>query len=448
MIRLLSIVIPTRVLTLFVSEVILLTACFVAVAYTDPDLGDGSIFLLYDSGIARIAGVVGFVVLGLFFRNLYAEVRMRSRLALLQDLSVIFGLAFFAQGLLGYVNPNWIVPRKMMLPGSILAAAVIFGWRLLFDRSARQLVAAGRVLFVGISPTVARIAGHFAAHPELGLVAMGYLESGTPAVSPAITRLGSMADLDGLLDQSVPDSIVIGNRGDIKPWWADEFLALRFGGVPVQEAGTLYERIFARKCITEIWPSRTIFGGASQPGSIEVTLQSLYSPIVALASAVVILPLTLTIAIAIKAGSRGPVLTRETRVGRNDVPFEAFRFRCIGPDGAQTAVGGFLRRHRLVWLPQLLNVFKGEMAMVGPRPERPHFARRMSELIPIYRQRHRVKPGVTGWARIHRRRGEAQDSLRDLEYDLYYVENLSPMVDFFILLLSLRTTQGSDDSAA
>lgn len=448
MIRLFSIVIPTRVLTLFISEIVLLAACFAAAVYTDPDVGDGTIFLLYDYGIARIAGVVGFVVLSLFFRNLYAEVRIRSRLALFQDLCVIFGLAFLGQGLLGYVNANWIVPRKVMLPGSILAAAVLFGWRLLFDRSARQLVAAGRVLFVGISPTVARIAGHFAAHPELGMVAMGYLESGTPAVSSPINRLGTMADLDGLLDQSVPDSIVIGNRDDIQPWWADEFLALRFGGVLVQEAGTLYERIFARKCLTEIWPPRAIFGGASQPSSIETAFQSLYSPVVALAVTLITLPLTLTIAVAIKASSRGPVLTRETRVGRHDIPFEAYRFRCTGPDGAYTAVGNFLRRHRLVWIPQFLNVLKGEMAMVGPRPERPQFARRMDELIPIYRQRHRVKPGVTGWARIHRRRGEAQDSLRDLEYDLYYLENLSPLVDFFIVLLSLKTTERYGDSAA
>jgi lipopolysaccharide/colanic/teichoic acid biosynthesis glycosyltransferase len=447
MIRLFSIVIPIRVFTLFVSEIALLAACFVAAAYIDPDLGDVGIFLLYDSGIPRIAGVVGFIVLGLFFRNLYAEVRIRSRLVLFQDLCVIFGLAFFAQGLLGYLNPNWIIPRKMMVPGSILAAAVIFGWRLLFDRSAGHLVAAGRVLFVGISPTVARIAGHFAAHPELGMIAMGYLESGTPAVSSPITRLGTMADLDGLLDQSVPDSIVIGNPDDIQPWWADEFLALRFGGVRVQEAGTLYERFFARKCITEIRPSKAIFGGAPQPGSIEVTFQSLYSPVLALAVALITLPLTLAVAVAIKIGSRGPVLTRETRVGRHDVPFEAYRFRCVGPEGNYTTVGRFLQRHRLVWLPQLLNVVKGEMAMVGPRPERPHFACRMNELIPVYRQRHRVKPGVTGWARIHRRRGEAQDSLRDLEYDLYYLENLSPLVDFFILLLSLKTTERAGDSA-
>ena len=86
--------------------------------------------------------------------------------------------------------------------------------------------------------------------------------------------------------------------------------------------------------------------------------------------------------------------------------------------------------------------------MAGPRPERPLFARRMNELIPVYRQRDRVKPGITGWARIHRQRGEAQDSLKDLEFDLYYLENLSPLLDFFILLLSLKTVERPGDSAA
>jgi lipopolysaccharide/colanic/teichoic acid biosynthesis glycosyltransferase len=303
------------------------------------------------------------------------------------------------------------------------------------------------VLFLGTSPTVARIAGHFAAHPELGLISIGYLENGSPAAALPASRLGTMEDLDGVLDEAVPDSIVIGNREDIRPWWADEFLALRFGGVGVQEAGTLYERIFARKCITEIWPSKAIFSDSLQPASLKVNLRSVYSWVIAFAAALITLPFTLTIATLIKMSSRGPVLTRETRVGLHDVTFEAYRFRCVGPDGADTPVGRFLRRHGLVWLPQLLNVLKGEMAMVGPRPERPLFARRMNELIPVYRQRHSVKPGVTGWARIHRKRGESQDSLRDLEYDLYYLENFSPLVDFVILMLSLQRGEPSGDSA-
>ena len=154
-----------------------------------------------------------------------------------------------------------------------------------------------------------------------------------------------MEDLDSVLDQTVPDAVVIGNPEEIRPWWVDELLALRFGGIQVQEAGTLYERIFARKCVADISPSRTIFGGGFQPASLDIGLQSLYSPALALATAIVTLPLTLTIAVLIRIGSRGPVLTRETRVGLHDKPFEAYRFRCVRPEGGYTPVGGFLRRH-------------------------------------------------------------------------------------------------------
>jgi lipopolysaccharide/colanic/teichoic acid biosynthesis glycosyltransferase len=462
MIHILSTVVPVRVFTLFISEIVLLYACFLAPAFFDPDVGDIRLFLLYEAGILRISIVVGMVVLGLFLRNLYAEVRIPSRLSFFQNLCIIFGLVFIGQGLIGYLNTQWIVPRKMMLPGTVLAVAVIFGWRLLFDNAVRNMVAAGRVLFIGMSPTVAKIAGHFAAYPELGLTAIGYLESGTPAASAPITRLGTMADLEGVVDRTVLDSIVIGNRDDIRPWWTDEFLELRFRGVRVEEAGTLYERIFARRGVTEILPSKVIFQSAPDSGSIVIDPQSLYSWAIALAAAIVTLPFTLTLAALIKIGSRGPVLVRETRVGLHEAPFEMYRFRCVrlsGRDGARTStgeeddpqmytsIGRFLRHHGFVWLPLLLNVLKGQMAMVGPRPERPLFARRMNELIPFYPLRHGVKPGVTGWARIHRRAGDPQDSLRDLEYDLYYLENHSLILDFFIMLLALRAATRSDGSA-
>lgn len=443
--RLSSALIPARISTLFVSEAAILTACYLAAAFADPDIGDVGLFLVYDSGALRIAIAVTFVMLGLFFRNLYGDVRIRNKLALFQSLCLIFGMAFIGQGVIGYLDPARIIPRKMMLAGSLLALAALFGWRVLFDRAARGAVAAGRVLFIGMSSAVMKIAGHFEAHPELGMRAIGYLESGSPAAVPPIPRLGTIEDLDRVLDEVLPDSVVIGNRVDIRPWWADAFLALRFGGVRVQEAGSLYERMFVRKCMTEIWPSRAIFGAASEPRSIDVRVQSIYSWFAALAAALVTLPFTLTMAALIKIGSRGPALTHETRIGRNEVPFEAYRFRCAGPDGEITPAGRFLRRNGLVWLPQLLNVLKGQMAIVGPRPERPLFARRMNELIPVYRLRHLVKPGVTGWSRIHRRPGAEQDSLRDLEYDLYYLENLSPLMDLVILLLSLRAVDRPDE---
>jgi lipopolysaccharide/colanic/teichoic acid biosynthesis glycosyltransferase len=299
-----------------------------------------------------------------------------------------------------------------------------------------------------MSPTVATIADHFEVHPELGLTTIGYLEGDNSRGANGITRLGTMEDLDFLLDQSIPDSIIIGNRDDIRPWWTDEFLTLRFGGVRVQEAGTLYERIFARKCITDIWPSHAIFSTETEPGFFSAGLQSAYSWVTALFVVAITLPLTLAAAALIKLSSRGPVLTTEPRVGLNGALFDAYRFRCVSRDGEYTWIGRFLQRRRLVWLPQMLNVLKGQMAMVGPRPERPLFARRMNDLIPVYPLRNRVKPGVTGWARIHRKPGDQQDSVKDFEYDLYYLENLSPLMDLFIMLLSLKRVEGSVEAEA
>ena len=438
--------IPARILTLLASEMILLSACFLAAAYTDPDLSDVGVFLLYDSGILRVATVVSLLVLSLFLRNLYSGVRISSKLELFQELCMIFGMTFIMQAVLGYLNTNLIVPRKMMLAATVLALPALFGWRLLFNSAARNALPLRKVLFVGLSPTVAKIAQRLSAHPEFGLTTVGYLESGTPAPGPStVRRLGTMADLTAVLDRTVPDSIVIAQREDIRPEWTDEFLALRFGGVHVEEAAALCERIFSRKSVTDMWPSGEIFADVSQRASLSA-IRAFSSWVTALATAIVTLPFTLTVAALIAITSRGPILVRELRVGLHDKTFEAYRFRCVRQNGDPTPIGAFLRRYGLVWLPQLLNVLMGQMAMVGPRPERPLFAQRMGELIPVYRQRHTVKPGVTGWARVHRRRGEEQDSLKDLEYDLYYLKNFSLLSDFFILLLSLKAAARSADS--
>jgi hypothetical protein len=171
---------------------VLLAACYAAAGFADPDIGDVGLFLIYDYGVARIAIAVASVLLGLFLRNLYAEIRIRNRLALFQSLCLIFGMAFIGQGVIGYLEPRLIIPRKMMLSGSVLALAVLFGWRLLFDRAARNAIAAGRVLFVGISPAVLKITDHFETHPELGMRAIGYLERSSSTPVSNIRRLGTM----------------------------------------------------------------------------------------------------------------------------------------------------------------------------------------------------------------------------------------------------------------
>jgi lipopolysaccharide/colanic/teichoic acid biosynthesis glycosyltransferase len=433
MIRAFNRAVHVRILTLFLSETGLIFVCFVAATYADPDLVSAPIFLLYDGGLIRIGVVVGVILLGLYFRDFYTQLRIPSRVFLFQEMCMIFGLSFIGQGLLSYVQRDWTIPRKIMLGGSALALVCVFVWRLLFDIAARGAVQTRPVLFLGLSPTVLQLAGHFRENPEFGLKPIGYLGSaeGTAAASGGMSRLGSLAELSAVIEATRPGSVVIGKREDIKPWWTNEFLELRFSGVNAEQAATLYERTFGRVCASEIWPSKMIFGDTWKTRSIDITIQTLYSMILALLGVVILLPVMALIAVVIRLGSAGPVLAREPRIGMHNKPFTMLRFR--------TKRRSLLRRFHLDALPQLFNVLQGDMAIVGPEPDRPEFARWLSQRIPFYRQRQEVKPGLTGWAKVHYVTGPGeQDELRRLEYDLYYVKKLSPAMDSLIVLLSLK----------
>jgi lipopolysaccharide/colanic/teichoic acid biosynthesis glycosyltransferase len=138
------------------------------------------------------------------------------------------------------------------------------------------------------------------------------------------------------------------------------------------------------------------------------------------------------IALMVKLTSGGPVMERERCAGLNGVPFTLLKFR---------ATGKWMRRLRLDQLPQLFNVVRGDMAIVGPRPERPEFAAVLEEKIPYYRQRLCVKPGITGWAQINEKGGAgAEETIQKLEFDRYYIKNLSLALDTYIIFHALKTT--------
>jgi lipopolysaccharide/colanic/teichoic acid biosynthesis glycosyltransferase len=160
------------------------------------------------------------------------------------------------------------------------------------------------------------------------------------------------------------------------------------------------------------------------------------------------MPVLILTAIAIKLTSRGPILQPDIRVGQHGIPFNLNRFRCchIPRDGAAevgeerlTLVGRWIRKLHLVNLPQVLNLLRGEMTLVGPRPERPEFVDELSKYFVYYRQRHAVKPGMTGWSQINTSKtGGCADSLTELEYDIYYTKHISLALDAYILLHGIR----------
>ena len=232
-----------------------------------------------------------------------------------------------------------------------------------------------------------------------------------------------------------------------------ELLDLRFGGLYIEEAARTYEAAFGRVTTKALRPSYLIFSSDLGPRPRSLQLQSMYSFVIAAIGLVIAAPIMLLVALAVRITSKGPILFRQTRVGLNGKPFTIYKFRSMRVDAEAktgavwavkndprvTPIGKYLRILRLDELPQILNVLRGEMSIVGPRPERPEFVQTLSEIIPFYRQRHSVKPGITGWAQINYKYGETiDDAIVKLEYDLYYIKNLTSSLDMYIIFHTLK----------
>jgi exopolysaccharide biosynthesis polyprenyl glycosylphosphotransferase len=287
------------------------------------------------------------------------------------------------------------------------------------------------------------------------LKVMGFLDDGVGGDDPfpGIPRLGTLSDVVKVAE-SKPNRIVVGLTERRNRLPIQDLLELRFSGIRIEEATQLYEAIFGRVCTREFRPSQLIFSDELGPSSRSDSFQAIYCFVFAVLLLILTSPLILIVSLAVRFSSPGPILLRQKRVGRGNQVFTVYKFRSMYADAEArtgavwatpndpriTPVGRFIRKARLDELPQLFNVLKGEMAIAGPRPERPEFVKTLSEKIPYYRQRHCVKPGITGWAQINYKYGDTiEDTITKLEYDLYYIKNMSVSLDAYIFFHTLKT---------
>jgi len=198
------------------------------------------------------------------------------------------------------------------------------------------------------------------------------------------------------------------------------------------------------------------------PSQIQTMMLQIFNSVLAIIISIFTWPLFLAAAIAIKIedGLSAPIFYRQTRVGINSEPFDIYKLRSMGTDAEKggavwatkdddrtTKVGRFIRKYRIDELPQLYNVIKGDMAFVGPRPERPEFVHRLIDTVPFYNERHHVKPGLTGWAQLSYAYGASEsDALDKLQFDLYYVKNRSYLFDLLIILRTIEVVLFSKGS--
>ena len=238
-------------------------------------------------------------------------------------------------------------------------------------------------------------------------------------------------------------------RGDLP---MDQLVACRFNGVRIENGVGFYERLTKKIPLEGLKPSYFVFQGGFRWPS-ETAKRSL-DVLLALLALAIAAPLFVVLPLLIKLSSPGPVFYRQHRLGRHGRPFRILKFRSMRHDAEMpgramwaqeedprvTPIGRFMRQYRLDELPQLLNVLGGEMSMVGPRPERPEFIKRLSRQIPFYAYRLQVKPGITGWAQVKFRYGATiQDAAEKLQYDLYYIKHMSLRLDGLIALKTIRT---------
>jgi exopolysaccharide biosynthesis polyprenyl glycosylphosphotransferase len=455
MTRVIRSLVPAHSLSLFVTEACLMCCCYVLACYLMLDV-DPLVYLLYDGGMGRIGIIVGTLLGGIYLNDLYTSVRVRSRLLLVQKGLQVLGLTFILQALLGYVDRDLTLPRWTMLVGSGLTLACFVGWRLFYSAVVLRASGEERLLVLGNDELIEQISQKVARRPELGMrVAAPPAEEDVGAAggggAGGVARPSALREA---VERTRADRVVVAMRERRGRVPLHDLLELRFSGILIEESSVTFERVFKRVSLRDLRPSQLIYTGELGPRRRDVDFQLVYSTLIAIAAAVLTAPLMLVIAIGVKATSKGPVLYRQTRVGRGGRTFTLYKFRSMREDAETssgavwaakddprvTRVGRWLRRLRLDELPQFFNVLKGEMSIVGPRPERPEFVRQLSETIPFYPQRHCVRPGITGWAQINHKYGDTlEDAERKLEYDLYYIKNMSPAFDFYIMFHTAKT---------
>lgn len=258
--------------------------------------------------------------------------------------------------------------------------------------------------------------------------------------------------INSLLEKKVKKIILaLDDRRGIFP--TRFLLEAKMQGIEVTDFNDLYEDVTGKIAVEKIRPSYLIFANGFKVTPFKRVMKRLFDLIFSLLLLIITAPICLITALLIKLDSKGPIIYKQLRVGKSGKEYYLYKFRSMsqnaesksGPVWAQendprvTAVGAIIRKLRIDEIPQVLNVLKGDMSFVGPRPERPHFVNELKNQIPYYTQRLVVKPGITGWAAVKYKYGSTvEDAIEKMQYDLYYIKHLSLFLDLSIIFHTIK----------
>jgi sugar transferase (PEP-CTERM system associated) len=449
LIRLFNVYYPVRTLVLLIGEALIVWTSFLLGAVYELR-EDSYLVLNYEGGYLKILGVTVLVLLCSHWLDLYDTARLNTKGELYFRLLMVPGVLAFILAGIAYVRPNYLLGSGSSAVGLLILTVALFGWRLGFTWLVQLPILVERVYVLGTGERAQRVVQGLRQNPEFGVE----IASWTGKMEGAVTRETVAAHLMEVVQKQKVHRVIVATpdrRGTIP---MRELLELRMQGVKIEEATTWLEKISGKIEVENLYPSWLVFGEGFRRSTAFIVVRRVVSVVISLIGLLGALPLLPLITLAIRLDSKGPVFYTQTRVGKAGRVFKVVKFRTMrqdaeaanGPQWAGdndpriTRVGKFLRSSRLDEIPQLWCVLKGDMAFVGPRPERPEFIEWLSKEIPYYGVRHMVRPGLTGWAQVKYKYGSTiEDSREKLQYDLFYIKNASIGLDLLIMFLTVKT---------
>jgi sugar transferase (PEP-CTERM system associated) len=376
----------------------------------------------------------------------------------LRTLVSFFLLGSLSLFLLGMLFGEELIPQSLIFWGVIFATGLVVIARFIFVKVVDTQQLKRRVVVYGAGVRAEKLLADLAPDISiLGVQIVGCVASADEAIAvDPLLVIDEPQDWLAFVRQAQISEIVISpderrrSSGSVFP--LSQFLDCKLAGIESSDALSFCERELGKIDITLLQPSWMLFSDGFKYSKRRSIAKRLFDLILASAFFAVLWPFMLLTAIAVRLESKGPVLYHQIRIGLNGKPFRIYKFRSMRQDAEKngavwaqkgdsrvTRVGAFIRNTRLDELPQLYNVLAGQMSFVGPRPERPEFVIDLAKQIPFYETRHKVKPGLMGWAQLKYPYGASvEDAKNKLQYDLYYTKNHSFLMDLLIMIQTVE----------
>jgi len=422
--------------------------------FFDPHLELSDLLIYFWPKILLITLVTQF---SLYFNDLYEFKVSASSLELATRMVQAIGMTSISLAVIYFIWPDAIIGKWIFFLSLLFLITFLVSWRFLYNIAISKRLFTRKAYILGAGELAKDLLKQVSTRRDLSYDIRGMIahqeETLEPANSGSLPVRRGFDSLCELAEEEGISHIIVAmdeKRGRL-PY--KELLSCKVRGLTIIDGESFFEQITGALLVDKINPSWLIFSDGFRMSPISKLMKRLVDFTLALFMFVLLSPLLALVALLVKLDSKGPAIFSQERIGEDNRPFMLHKFRSMkenaeeesGPvwatedDPRVTRVGRILRKLRIDELPQLWNVIKGEMSFVGPRPERPFFVAQLKTKVPYYRERHCVKPGVTGWAQVMYPYGSTEeDALEKLKYDLYYIKNVSVLFDLLVIFHTVK----------